>query len=195
MCCPCVLPCYLVLYAAFLKAQMRIVAFYTTSPPWTSCNQLTINTPFHIARRESHTSLFCSQRKSKDVTLVAGKNWGHNTSTAQVFSISPASPVLSSHNCSVPVSFFDWTRPALFISEPKHMPELWINLAAGSTDRELAVSFSEVHGSKHKENTWRYNQTANSNNGARSSHHSCFSDYKAALHSKWTRSKQPYNTA
>lgn len=142
-----------------------------------------------------HTSLFCSQRKSKDATLVAGENWGHNMSAAQVFNISPTSPVLSSHSCFVPVSFFDWTWSALFISEPKHTPELWLNLAAGSADRELAVSFSEVHGWKHKENTWRYNQTANSNNGARSSHHSCFSDYKPALHSKWTRSKQPYNTA
>lgn len=75
------------------------MAFYTTSPP-VNCMQSTDN-KHSISQREKRvcTSLFCSRRKSKDVTPVASQNWGHNMRAAQVFNISPAS------NCTHRVQF------------------------------------------------------------------------------------------
>lgn len=65
--------CYLVLYAESMqplkkKAQTRISLLHKwllTSPRWTACNQLTINTPFHSVRIERALPYFVRVGRAK----------------------------------------------------------------------------------------------------------------------------------
>lgn len=104
-----------------------------TSPQWTACNQLTINTPFHSLRRERALPYFVVGGRARTKTLVASQNWGHNMRAAQVFNNSPASDCtckgLSGHDCIVPFLFFLTDTPCL---------RLWMNLATGSASIKMS---------------------------------------------------------
>ncbi len=96
--------------------------WHATSPQWTACNQLTINTPFHSLRRESGTSLFCSRRKSKDETLAASQNWGHNMRAAHVFNISPASDCTHRAQFSLAMTALCiCSAPFIYLNQNRHL--------------------------------------------------------------------------
>lgn len=89
-----------------------------TSPQWTACNQLTVNTPFHSLRRERALPYFVRGRKSKDETFKARHNFGHNIRASS----SLATDVLYSGTCTV-------------ICTMTHPPfKSWISFATGSTE-------------------------------------------------------------
>lgn len=135
-------PCGLVLYTAclqlFLKAQMRIVAFYTSNFPSVNCMQST-DSKHSISQLEKRvcTSLFCSKRKSKDQTLV-----GQPELKAQLESstglqhlacewLHIQSPVLSGHDYNCPLLVLcTWICIMictfhLFKPEQTHPPSSW----------------------------------------------------------------------
>lgn len=117
----------LVLVRATLYCMLRVCSFrffisnetcgllykwLATSPQWTACNQPDNKHSISQLQKRTCTSLFCSRRKSKDETLVASQNWGHNMRATRAFSISPASDCTYrvqfslARDCTIPFSFF-----------------------------------------------------------------------------------------
>lgn len=111
---PCIVRCGCAAFLFYISNETcgLLYKWLATSPQWTACNQPDNKHSISQLQKRTCTSLFCSRRKSKDETLVASQNWGHNVRAMWVFSISPASdctyrPKFSlAHDCTVPFSFF-----------------------------------------------------------------------------------------
>ena len=126
------------LCSLFKKALMRILAFLhkwlATSPQWTACNQLTINTPFHSLRGERALPYFVLEGRTKH--QWPSQNWGHNICPAidrkcKVY-FSLAMTVLS------PLSLFAKLLDVSLIWTKSHtFPQVISNLATGSPAETL----------------------------------------------------------